>query len=78
MVLMLTGSGGWIAITVIGILLIVQVVLMVKSGTNSLIHDKLADTVTVDMASQMIFATEEDLLDYKKKVAAEKAERQTY
>ena len=78
LVLMLTGSGGWIAITVIGILLIVQVVLMVKSGTNSLIHDKLADTVTVDMASQMIFATEEDLLDYKKKVAAEKAERQTY
>ena len=35
--------------------------------TNSCIHDRLAMTVVVDMASQMIFETPEDLLEFKKK-----------
>lgn len=76
--LMLTGSGGIVALVILAALLIAQIALLIATPTNSLIHDKLADTVTVDMTSQMIFATEEDLLNYKKKVAAEKAEHQTY
>lgn len=76
--LLLTGSGGMVALVVLAALLITQAVMLIVTHTNALIHDKLADTVTVDMASQMIFATEEDLLNYKKKVAAEKAEHQTY
>ena len=40
--------------------------------------DKLANTVTVDLASQMIFNTEEDLIAYKQKIAAEKAAKQSY
>lgn len=77
-VLWLMGAGDMLSLAIPVIVLIVQIVMLAVTQTNSLIHDKLADTVTVDMASQMIFATEEDLLDYKKKVAAEKAERQTY
>ena len=65
-------------LVILAALLIAQIALLIATPTNSLIHDKLADTVTVDMTSQMIFATEEDLLNYKKKVAAEKAEHQTY
>ena len=55
-----------------------QLALVIATPTNSLIHDKLADTVTVDLGSQLIFNTEEDLLEYKKKVSAEKAARQSY
>ena len=40
--------------------------------------DKLANTVTVDVASQMIFKTHEDMIAYKQKIAAEKAAAQTY
>lgn len=46
--------------------------------TNSAIHDLLAGTVVVDMASQMIFRTTEDLVEYKKRIAAERASRQSY
>lgn len=56
----------------------VQLALVIATPTNSLIHDKLADTVTVDLGSQLIFNTEEDLLEYKKKVSAEKAARESY
>ena len=40
--------------------------------------DKLANTVTVDVASQMIFKTHDDMIAYKQKVAAEKAANQVY
>ncbi len=55
-----------------------QLVMVITTHTNSLIHDKLADTVTVDLASQMIFDTEEALLAYKKRVAAEQAAKDPY
>ena len=56
----------------------VQLALVIATPTNSLIHDKLADTVTVDLGSQLIFDTEEDLLEYKKRVSAERAARDPY
>lgn len=59
-------------------LLIIQVVCMIVTKTNSTIHDLLASTVVVDMASQMIFNSTEELIEFKKKVAAEQAMRQTY
>lgn len=59
-------------------LLIAQVVCLAVTRTNSAIHDLLAGTVVVDISSQMIFRTTEDLIAYKKQVAAEQAARQTY
>jgi hypothetical protein len=56
----------------------VQVILMIKTQTNSAIHDVLAKTVVIDVASQMIFESEEDLIAYKEKAHAEKAARQAY
>ena len=79
MVLMLffgtIGTVGWIIVGAIGI---VQVALLVTTRERCMIHDKLANTVTVDLPSQMIFKTQEDLIAYKEKVAAEKAANQVY
>ena len=79
MVLMLLfGMIGSTAFVVMLVLLLIQLLLVIITKTNSLIHDKLADTVTVDMASQMIFDTEEALLEYKMRVAAEQAAKDPY
>lgn len=79
MVLMLffgtIGTAGWIVVGVIGI---VQIALLITTRERCMIHDKLANTVTVDLPSQMIFKTQEDLIAYKEKVAAEKAANQVY
>ena len=52
--------------------------LLIATPTHGVIHDFLAQTVTVDLPSQLIFNTEEALLEYKKKVAAEDAARKPY
>lgn len=59
-------------------LAIAQVVILLTSKSNALIHDLLAGTAVVDLASQRIFASSEELLECKKKVAAERAARQAY
>ena len=79
MVLMLffgtVGEVGWLIVGAIGI---AQVVLLATTKERCMIHDKLANTVTVDLPSQMIFNTQAELIAYKEKVAAEKAANQTY
>ncbi len=58
------------------LLLILEFGVMIYTPTNSTIHDLLSDTVVVDMASQEIFESEEELIAYKKRVAAQKAAEQ--
>lgn len=72
------GVIGIMAPIIIGILLVVQGALLIITRTNSAIHDLIADTVVVDMASQLMFNSELELLDYKKKIAAEKANKKPY
>lgn len=55
-----------------------QVLCLILNRNNCAIHDLLAGTVVVDITSQMIFRTTEDLIAYKKKIAAEQAARQSY
>ena len=69
------GTLGWL---IAGVILFAEIILLATTRERCLIHDKLANTVTVDIASQMIFNTPEDLLAYKQKVAAEKAASQPY
>ena len=69
------GRIGLIVIAGIGLL---QLILLVVTRNNQLLHDLLAGTVAVDMASQRIFKTTDDLIAYQKRVAAEKATRQPY
>lgn len=76
--MMLVGVIGIVGPLVIFAILVLQVVLMVTSKTNAAIHDQMAATVAVDLASQMIFASPEALMDYKKQVHAEQVKRETY
>ncbi len=71
-------SIGTVSIIILAALLIIQIICLATSRTNSLLHDVLAGTVAVDMASQKIFENREELLEYTKKHHAEKANAPTY
>ena len=55
-----------------------QLMCLIISRTNSALHDLMAGTAVVDMASQMIFRDTEELIEFQKRVAAEKAARDPY
>ena len=80
MLLLMTAFGvvGVLGIGVIILVLLTSVVMMVATRTNSPIHDMLANTVTVDFASQMIFANEQARTDYLQKIAAQEAQKKSY
>ncbi len=78
LMLVVFGGLGLLGTMILGLILLLQVVLLITSRTNALIHDKLANTVVVDMATQMIFASELEMIAYKEKLHAEKAARQVY
>lgn len=63
---------------ILGLLLLLQVILIIATKTNSPIHDLLAGTVAVDISSQMIFIDTDALIAYKQKIHAEKAARREY
>ena len=69
---------GPVGLIVLGGIVLLQVILLGVSKTNSAIHDHLAGTVVIDIASQRIFDTTDDMIEYKKKIAAEKAAKQAY
>lgn len=71
-------SIGIIGILFLAALLVVELICWVRSKTGSLLHDTLACTVAVDMASQMIFKDREELLAYVEKVHAERVARSDY
>ena len=58
--------------------LLLQGALMLLTRERTAIHDMLAGTVAVDFSSQKIFATTDDMIEYKKKAAAEQSARQAY
>lgn len=64
-------------VVVIGIL-VLQLGLMISSSTNAMIHDTLAHTVVVDLSSQMIFGSEDQLMDYKTRQHQEMVRRHKY
>lgn len=71
-------SIGSVGLIVLGAELLLQIILFFAKKTRPLIHDILAGTVVVDMASQMIFASESEMIEYKKRVSAERASRSPY
>lgn len=77
-ILILFGRAGIIGLIVVTCILALQLILIAVTKTNSLIHDLLAGTVVVDMASQMIFETTQDLVEYQKRIAAERAAKDNY
>lgn len=69
------GLGGVVALLAIFVL---NVFLIIKTRTNSTIHDLLAYSVVVDKESQMIFETKEAMVEYKNRIHAEAADKKDY
>ncbi len=59
-------------------ILLMQLILIIFTKNNQLIHCILSDTVVVDYGSQRIFDSQEDLLEHKKREARDRAERNPY
>ena len=75
-IMIIFGRLGMFGTVLIGALLLVQAILFFGTHAHTPIHDKLAGTVTVDLASQMIFDSPEALLEYKKRIHAEATAKQ--
>lgn len=76
--MILFNSIGLMGTIIIGLIFLLQLILFLVTKKHSLVHDLLSDTVVVDFASQMIYDSEEDLIEAKKRVAAEKANKLSY
>lgn len=76
--MILMNSIGVVGPIVIFLILLLEGLLLLFTRNHTTLHDLMACTVEIDMASQMIFDTPEDLLAYKQKIQAEKAAREAY
>ncbi len=72
------GMIGSVGTMVIIGLLVLQIVCMIVTKTNSCIHDLLAGTVVIDFPTQKIFETKEEMISAKETAAAEKAANAPY
>lgn len=68
---LLFGTASIVTVVLLAFLVIAQIALLIFTQAHTPLHDMLAGTVAVDLASQLIFDTPEELLEYKKKIHAE-------
>lgn len=59
-------------------LLLGQVICICVTRNRCAIHDQMAGTVVVDLASQKVFQSSQELIDYTNRIQAERAQRQDY
>ena len=78
LLLIVFGNAGLVGTVVLFLILIIQVVLSFATVNKTLIHDLMAGTVVVDMNSQMIFESEEKMLEFKKDFYKKEAENKKY
>jgi len=72
------GILGLVGTLVLAGILLVQAGMLLFTRKRLLIHDALACTVAVDVASQLIFPDRETMIAYKEKIHAEKAAAAPY
>ena len=72
------GMFGILGLIIACLVVLTTLLMVIITKTNSPIHEMLASTVTVDMATQLIFDTPEAMLEYKQRVHAEMAEKAEY
>ena len=76
--MLLLGSIDLLGLVLLAALLLAQVICLIVTRTNSALHDLLAGTVTVDFMSQRIFSSTAELVEYTKRIHAERAAKQSY
>ncbi len=69
---------GIVGLITIGLLGILQIAMLIATKTNSSIHDLLTDTVVVEFASQRIFDTQDDYMQYRQEEHAKAVENAEY
>ena len=70
--------GPLLGLIMLGLLLLLQLFSVATTRTRSAIHDLVSDTTVVDLASQMIFETPDDLIAYKTRLHEEEANSKEY
>lgn len=73
-----SSMGSPVFLLIAAVLVLAQLITLVVSRENAALHDKMAVTAVIDLGSQMIFDTPEQVLEYRKKLAAEKAASSVY
>lgn len=77
-VMALFGKMSLAGLILVGGLVLIQLICLAVTSTNSAIHDLLAGTIAVDISSQQVFDSPEALLEYTKRIHAEEANRSEY
>ena len=77
-IMTLFGGLGIVGLAVLVLIGILEIVCMARTRTRSTIHDLIADTVVVDMASQMVFENTDELIAYKARIHEEMANKKEY
>ena len=72
------GSANILHLGLVTLLVVIQLICFAASRNNAPIHDLMAGTVVVEYIGQRIFQSTEELQEYQKRIAAERAARQTY
>lgn len=75
---LMLGAGGSIGIILSVIILATELIMPIVTKTNSALHDGFCSTVVIDYATQRIFENEEELIKYKRQLAAKLAEERKY
>ncbi len=78
LILSVSGITGFFGILLLAVLMIVQIAVYMRSGEGILLHDLLSNTVTVDWASQRIFADEAARDAYLSSGAEEEKQNRIY
>ncbi len=77
-IMMFFGIVGIVGPIVILGLVLLEVIAICVTRTNSAIHDLISDTCVVDLSTQMVFESEQALIDYKKKIHEEEVANSPY
>ena len=71
-------GAGQLGLLALGLILVFEAILFFATKNRVLIHDTLGGTVTVDMSSQMIFDSYDEMIAYKKRVHQDAVEKAKY
>ena len=69
--MILFGNLGIVGTAVLVLMLVLQIFAIATTRTRSSIHDLISDTVVVDLASQLVFESVDELMAYKTRIHEE-------
>lgn len=74
----LAGKTGIFGVILLGVMVIAEITALVRSDSNSMLHDVLADTAVIDWASQRIFDSDKQRDEYERRQKEEIEQNKLY